>query len=93
MNGYVHNHLCICSLPIKHPQEDSLGEIISDETDPSKEPFFDFRLPNDEFKNLMFERRLAPAGSSSPIEELMNDARDEPRGPSTVDDSEGNNDY
>ncbi|MCJ1234076.1 hypothetical protein MMC14_002034 [Varicellaria rhodocarpa] len=69
-------------------REDSFGEINSDESDPSKEGFFDFQLPSDDFKSMMFARRLAPAGSSSPVVAPSYDGRDEPPRASTVDDSE-----
>ena len=41
---------------------------------------------------MMFARRLAPAGSSSPVTAPLYDGRDEPPRASTVDDSEGNDD-
>ena len=69
-------------------QEDSI-EATSDDSDPSKETFVPFKLPNRDFEDMMFARRLAPAGSSSPANTLPNEGRSNRRRPSVIDDSEG----
>ena len=47
-------------------QENSFGDDGLDDNDPAKEPFSQFRLPQAEFGEGMFNRRLAPDGSASP---------------------------
>ncbi len=48
-------------------QDNSLGEEDTEEDgEPAKAAYFPFELPEDEFGDMMFERRLAPDGSSSP---------------------------
>lgn len=47
-------------------QENASGDGSSDDIEPNKEPFSQFTLPEDEFGEMMFSRRLAPEGSSSP---------------------------
>ncbi|EDN02903.1 predicted protein [Histoplasma mississippiense (nom. inval.)] len=38
----------------------------SDDSEPAQEPYCPFQLPYDEYGEMMFKRRLAPEGSSSP---------------------------
>lgn len=74
------------------PQENSFGEDATDDGDHKKEPFFQFRLPEDDFGDHMFARRLAPQSSSSPsalAHQLLNETIDPPRRPSTIEDTEG----
>lgn len=47
-------------------QENSFGDDESEDDDSAKELFCPFRLPEDDFGEQMFNRRLAPDGSSSP---------------------------
>ena len=49
-------------------QEDSLGSSNDGESEneKSKETFYDFALPFEEYHQLAFDRRLEPEGSSSP---------------------------
>ncbi|KAI9877848.1 MAG: hypothetical protein M1830_002651 [Pleopsidium flavum] len=47
-------------------RENSIGDDVSDDSDPAKEPFSQFRLPQADFGDRMFNRRLAPDGSASP---------------------------
>lgn len=52
---------CSCKI-----QENSFGDDASDDSNPAKEPFSQFRLPPADFGDRMFSRRLAPDGSASP---------------------------
>ncbi|KAE8148934.1 chromatin modification-related protein EAF7-domain-containing protein [Aspergillus avenaceus] len=54
------------NLPALDEREDSLITDITDDTDGSKELYCPFELPEDEYGELMFERRLAMEGSVSP---------------------------
>lgn len=54
-------HTCSCKI-----QENSFGDDGSDDSNPTKEPFSQFRLPQADFGDRMFSRRLAPDGSASP---------------------------
>lgn len=47
-------------------REDSFGEPIQVDDDPAKQPFCPFALPEDEYWDMMFAKRLAPEGTSSP---------------------------
>ena len=47
-------------------QEDSFGEPIETDGDPAKQPFCPFSLPEDDYSDMMFAKRLASDGSSSP---------------------------
>ncbi|MCJ1298311.1 hypothetical protein MMC08_001100 [Hypocenomyce scalaris] len=72
-------------------RENSFGEEIVDENYRTKEPFFQFRLPEEEFGPHMFARRLAPHNSSSPPalpHLLSNESIDGARRPSTIEDTE-----
>ncbi|KAL4934590.1 uncharacterized protein BDV17DRAFT_10424 [Aspergillus undulatus] len=53
------------NLPALDEREDSLITDVSDEVD-GKEVYCPFELPDDEYGDLMFERRLAMEGSPSP---------------------------
>lgn len=57
----------------------------SDDTDGTKEVFCPFELPDDEYGEMMFERRLAMEGSASPSHSTHAESR---RG-STVADTDG----
>ncbi|KAJ9285006.1 hypothetical protein DTO027B5_8508 [Paecilomyces variotii] len=54
------------NLPALDEREDALITEGSDDADPSKEPYCPFELPEDEYGDLMFERRLAVEASLSP---------------------------
>lgn len=47
-------------------REDAFGEPIQTDSDPAKQPFCSFALPEDEYGDMMFARRLEPEGTSSP---------------------------
>lgn len=47
-------------------QEDSFGEPIQKDGDPAKQPFYEFKLPQDDYSDMMFAKRLASDGPSSP---------------------------
>ncbi|MCJ1287978.1 hypothetical protein MMC26_007331 [Xylographa opegraphella] len=66
------------NLKILDEREDSFGELVAEDNDPRKELFVPFDLPGSEFENLMFERRLASPGTSSPPS-LPQQLSDEPR--------------
>lgn len=53
--------------------------------DPSDEPYCPFQLPEDEYGEMMFERRLNPDGSVSPPASI----RGSSARPSTVADTDG----
>ena len=59
----------------------------------AQEPFVDFNLPEEDYWDMMFARRLAPAGTSSPpalpFQTFGSPATRPGRRHSTVDDSEG----
>ncbi|MCJ1396297.1 hypothetical protein MMC18_009186 [Xylographa bjoerkii] len=79
------------NLKILDEREDSFGELIPEDNDPRKEPFVPFGLPGNDFGDLMFERRLASPGSSSPPslpDQLLDGNQNVRRRPSVVDDSE-----
>ncbi|MCJ1381200.1 hypothetical protein MMC17_004309 [Xylographa soralifera] len=83
------------NLKILDEREDSFGELITEDNDPKKEPFVPFDLPVSDFGNLMFERRLASPGTSSPPtlpHQLSGETRSARRRPSVIDDSEGKED-
>ncbi|KAF5856915.1 hypothetical protein ETB97_006533 [Aspergillus alliaceus] len=73
------------NLPALDEREDSLN--TSDDVDNSKELYCPFELPEDEYGELMFERRLAMEGSTSPVHSAQAESRrgstvadtDEPR--------------
>ncbi|MCJ1256484.1 hypothetical protein MMC24_004305 [Lignoscripta atroalba] len=72
-------------------REDSFGEGSSDDSDPRKEPFVQFNLPEDDFGDAMFARRLASPGTFSPpslSHQLSNESIYGVRRPSTIDDTE-----
>ncbi|KAI9696806.1 MAG: hypothetical protein M1836_005168 [Candelina mexicana] len=49
-------------------RDNSLGEEdTEDDGEPTKAAYLPFELPEDEYGELMFDRRLAPDGSSSPL--------------------------
>ncbi|MCJ1294567.1 hypothetical protein MMC34_006125 [Xylographa carneopallida] len=80
------------NLKILDEREDSFGESISEDNDLKREPFVPFDLPDSDFENLMFERRLASPASSSPsalTHQLSGETRSVRRRPSVIDDSEG----
>lgn len=65
---------------------------MSDDSDPAKEPFSQFRLPQADFGDSMFSRRLAPDGSASPswLQHQFSDrSASGTRRASTVEDTEG----
>ncbi|MCJ1474481.1 hypothetical protein MMC13_003139 [Lambiella insularis] len=80
------------NLKILDESEDSFGDAISEDVDPMKEAYVPFKLPPSDFGDLMFERRLAHQGSSSPPalpHQLPNGSNNGRRRPSVIDDSEG----
>ncbi|PGH11118.1 hypothetical protein AJ79_05063 [Helicocarpus griseus UAMH5409] len=68
-------------------REASFATDGSGDSEPAQEPYCPFELPYDEFGEMMFERRLAPEGTSSPPMSLAGGSRrgstvadtDEPR--------------
>ncbi|MCJ1370384.1 hypothetical protein MMC20_001597 [Loxospora ochrophaea] len=72
-------------------REDSFGEANSDDGSPPNDSFFPFKLPEKDFGTMMFNKRLAPDGHSSPpslAHQLSNDSSREFRMPSTIEDTE-----
>ncbi|PKX94087.1 uncharacterized protein P174DRAFT_441368 [Aspergillus novofumigatus IBT 16806] len=75
------------NLPALDEREDSLITEPSDDPDGSKDFYCPFELPEDEYGDLMFERRLAMEGSASPNPSAQAESRrcstiadtDEPR--------------
>ncbi|KAF7113678.1 hypothetical protein CNMCM5793_003034 [Aspergillus hiratsukae] len=75
------------NLPALDEREDSLITDPSDDPDGSKDFYCPFELPEDEYGDLMFERRLAMEGSASPNPSAQAESRrgstiadtDEPR--------------
>ncbi|KAE8143221.1 chromatin modification-related protein EAF7-domain-containing protein [Aspergillus pseudotamarii] len=75
------------NLPALDEREDSLITDTSDDVDGLKELYCPFELPEDEYGELMFERRLAMEGSASPVHSAHAESRrgstvadtDEPR--------------
>ncbi|KAF6220585.1 hypothetical protein HO133_003018 [Letharia lupina] len=47
-------------------REDAFGEPIQMDGDPAEQPFCPFALPEDEYRDMMFGKRLAGEGTSSP---------------------------
>ncbi|MCJ1249729.1 hypothetical protein MMC30_006955 [Trapelia coarctata] len=79
------------NLKVLDEREDSYGELGSEDNDPAKEPFLPFSLPESDFGDMMFERRLAGDSSSSPpslLHQLSNEGNSGRRRPSVIDDSE-----
>lgn len=66
-------------------QEDSIFTGSNEEEDGESERYCPFELPYEEYGDLMFERRLADEGSSSPISSIRGES---PNG-STVADTDG----
>lgn len=66
-------------------QEDTLIAETSDDAENAKELYCPFELPDEEFGEMMFERRLARDGSSSP----PGSPRAESRRGSTAPDTDG----
>lgn len=66
-------------------QEDTLIAETSDDAENAKELYCPFELPDEEFGEMMFERRLARDGSSSPPGSPLAESR---RG-STAPDTDG----
>ncbi|BCR86403.1 uncharacterized protein ACHE_30390A [Aspergillus chevalieri] len=64
-------------------REDSLISDVADDGDPSAERYCPFQLPDDEYGDMMFERRLATEDSASPTS-----GRAESRRGSTVADTD-----
>lgn len=58
---------------------------VADDGDGSRELYCPFELPEDEYGEMMFERRLAMEGSASPEQSVQGDSRR----PSTVADTDG----
>ncbi|KAL1856732.1 hypothetical protein Plec18170_003703 [Paecilomyces lecythidis] len=75
------------NLPALDEREDSLLTEGSDDADPTKEPYCPFELPEDEYGDMMFARRLAVEASLSPTTSGLPESRrgstvadtDEPR--------------
>lgn len=73
-------------------QENAVGDGSSDDVEPAKEPFSHFTLPEDEFGEMMFSRRLAPEASSSPpslMHQLSNGNETVAQRQTTMDDTDG----
>ncbi|KAL4895941.1 chromatin modification-related protein EAF7-domain-containing protein [Aspergillus ambiguus] len=75
------------NLPALDEREDSLITDASDDGDSSRDLYCPFELPDDEYGEMMFERRLAMEGSASPSHSTHAESRrgstvadtDEPR--------------
>ncbi|KAE8355020.1 chromatin modification-related protein EAF7-domain-containing protein [Aspergillus coremiiformis] len=63
------------NLPALNEREDSLITDTFDDIGGSKEPYCPFELPEDEYGELMFERRLAMEGSASPVHSTQAESR------------------
>ncbi|KAF7597638.1 hypothetical protein BBP40_000116 [Aspergillus hancockii] len=63
------------NLPALDEREDSLITDTSDDVDGSRELYCPFELPEDEYGELMFERRLAMEGSVSPVQSTHAESR------------------
>ena len=90
MSGYTLTYKLQCVRKLRlFEQEDAFGEVGSEETDALAERFCDFKLPDDEFGDLMFDRRLDHHKASSPamLSATIGDRA------STVDDTEGSPDF
>ncbi|PLB36442.1 uncharacterized protein BDW47DRAFT_108607 [Aspergillus candidus] len=72
------------NLPALNEREDSLIMDVADDGDGSRELYCPFELPEDEYGEMMFERRLAMEGSASPEQSVQGDSRR----PSTVADTD-----
>lgn len=76
-------------------QEDAFGEPNQTDDDPNKQPFCPFALPEDEYRDMMFAKRLAPDGTSSPpllthqLSSIVVEGGRAARRYSTVDDTDG----
>ena len=76
-------------------KEDAFGEPIQIDGDPAKQPFHPFALPEDEYWDMMFAKRLAPQETSSPpllahqLSGMSVEVRRAARRYSTVDDTDG----
>lgn len=66
-------------------QEDSLVTDMADDVDFSNERYCPFELPEEEYGDMMFERRLATEASESPVAS----GRVESRGGSTAAETDG----
>ncbi|RAL11105.1 uncharacterized protein BO97DRAFT_104635 [Aspergillus homomorphus CBS 101889] len=66
INGIWKKLGTLYNLPALDEREDSLITDTSDEVDGTRELYCPFELPEDEYGELMFERRLAMEGSPSP---------------------------
>jgi MRG-binding protein len=79
------------SLEALDQREDGFGYPST--SDSTEELFVDFDLPEEDYWDMMFARRLAPAGTSSPpalpFQTVGSPATHPGRRHSTVDDSEG----
>ncbi|PGH11532.1 hypothetical protein AJ80_07098 [Polytolypa hystricis UAMH7299] len=75
------------NLPALDEREDPFVTDMSEEVEPENELYSPFELPEDEYGDMMFERRLAPEGTASPPMSLVGGSRrgstvadtDEPR--------------
>ncbi|OAX84505.1 hypothetical protein ACJ72_01121 [Emergomyces africanus] len=54
-------------------RESSFATDGSGDLEPAQEPYCPFQLPYDEYGEMMFERRIAPEGTSSPPMSLLED--------------------
>lgn len=60
-------HYLPCRLALRQPlQENAFSRASSPDGEESEMPSHQFTLPKDDYGKMMFERRLAPEGSSSP---------------------------
>ena len=91
MRGYVYT-LSANGMLTYYYQENDTGNIEADWTDPIKDPFFEFALPNDDYGDMAFARRLAPEGSQSPptlSNPIPSGRSSTNRRQSTIDDTDG----
>lgn len=73
-------------------QENFINDSSSENNDQAREIFYQFKLPFDEFGEMMFAKRLKPEGSFSPPSLLNQPSGDSDAGtrrPSTIDDTDG----
>lgn len=63
--------------------------VIDEGHNSTKEPFYEFSLPEDEYGELMFAKRLAPEDSLSPPPLPSVESEIGTRRQSTIEDSEG----
>ncbi|MCJ1468237.1 hypothetical protein MMC07_006865 [Pseudocyphellaria aurata] len=69
-------------------RENFFGDLRTDDEVHTKDPFCQFSLPDDEFGEMMFAKRLAPEGSFSPLSLQRQPSGESDRRQSTIDDTD-----